>query len=115
MGCGVFSSAEDMIFRYVCVWAQKTSFRLRWYEIILVYVFDCTPDILHQEQILRFGKLSDQKVTIKKRFIDFIYGKTHERLSKVILENFFDELNSQEVYGLGYANGSIMADKYIRL
>nr|CAI5828284.1 unnamed protein product [Callosobruchus analis] len=81
-------------------------------------LFDCTPDVSHKEQmsqILRFVKVSDQKVTIEERFIDFIqsHGKTGEGLSKEILEKLeVDGLNIQDLRGQGYDNGSNMAGKY---
>nr|CAI5841911.1 unnamed protein product [Callosobruchus analis] len=81
-------------------------------------LFDCTPDVSHKEQmsqILRFVKVSEQKVTIEERFIDFIqsHEKTGEGLSKEILEKLeVDGLNIQDLRGQGYDNGSNMAGKY---
>nr|CAH7713843.1 unnamed protein product [Callosobruchus chinensis] len=75
--------------------------------------------VSHKEQmsqILRFVKVSEQKVTIEERFIDFIqsHEKTGEGLSKEILEKLeVDGLNIQDLRGQGYDNGSNMAAKNI--
>lgn len=82
------------------------------------YFSHCTPDVSHKEhmsQILRFVKVSQQKVTIEERFIDFIqsHKKTGEGLSKEILEKLeVDGLNIQDLRDQGYDNGSNMAGKY---
>lgn len=78
-------------------------------------LYDCTPDVSQKEQmsqILRFVKVSEQKVTIEERFKDFVqsHKKTGEGFLKEILEKLeVVGLNNQDLSSQGYDNGSNMA------
>lgn len=81
-------------------------------------MFDSTPDISHKDQfvqVLRYVKISDGKVHIMERFVDFlpIEGrKTAELLTDAILEKLeADGLDIQDCRGQGFDNAATMAGK----
>jgi hypothetical protein len=81
-------------------------------------MFDCTPDSSHKEQmsdILRYVYITEGRVTIQQRFVDFI--STHEKpgleLSNEILNKIKqDELDIKKARGQSYDNGVNMAGIY---
>ncbi|KAF0740989.1 zinc finger MYM-type protein 1-like [Aphis craccivora] len=81
-------------------------------------LFDCTPDISHNEQmseIIRYVYIANGKVKIEESFIDFIITeeKTGEGLASDIMKKFQDDqLDIQDARGQGYDNGANMAGKY---
>lgn len=81
-------------------------------------MFDCTPDISHNEQmtqIVRYVKSNSSEVEVIESFVDFfvVTDKTGEGLSQDILKKIEkDGLNIQNCRGQSYDNGANMAGKY---
>ena len=82
-------------------------------------MFDCTPDISHQEQmceIIRYVHVSkENKVSVEERFVDFIDSleKSGMGIAEEILEKLIkDGLDIMDARGQGYDNGSNMSGKY---
>ncbi|XP_022160849.1 zinc finger MYM-type protein 1-like, partial [Myzus persicae] len=81
-------------------------------------LFDCTPDVSHNEQmaeVIRYVDIDNGKITVEESFIDFINTeeKTGDGLAMEILTKLkADELDVQNVRGQGYDNGANMSGKY---
>ncbi|KAF0721289.1 zinc finger MYM-type protein 1-like, partial [Aphis craccivora] len=81
-------------------------------------LFDCIPDIYHNEQIseiIRYVYVTNGKVKIEESFIDFIITeeKTGEGLASDIMKKLQDDqLDIQDARRQGYDNGANMAVNY---
>lgn len=79
-------------------------------------IFECTPDISHNEQIteiVRYVKLNSS--VVEERFLDFftVTNKTGEGLTRDILQKVeSDGLDIKNCRGQSYDNGANMAGKY---
>lgn len=87
-------------------------------EVKSIFLFDCTPDISHQEQMsqnLRYVKVFNEKISIEERSIDFIHfhEKTEDGLVNEILQKLKENgLDIANVRGQSYDNGPNMNGKY---
>ncbi|XP_015433463.1 PREDICTED: zinc finger MYM-type protein 1-like [Dufourea novaeangliae] len=88
--------------------------RAKYYSIL----FDCTPDVSHQEQlsvVLRYVNITDEEVEIKEHFIKFeiVYDTTGKGLSETIML-ILDQLGIKisDCRGQGYDNGANMREIY---
>ena len=80
-------------------------------------MFDCTPDVSHQEQmslILRCVNISENPIKVEEHFVEFI------TVDDITGESLFNDmiglikkldLNIDDIRGQGYDNGSNMKGK----
>jgi len=83
-------------------------------------LFDCTPDVSHNEQmseIIRYIYIANGKVKIEESFIDFII--TEEKIGKGSASDTTkklqdDHLDIQDARGQGYDNGAIWRETIVK-